>query len=281
MQEFQTLKLTGSSSLDSGFNDLLAGFYRSGFITTQFAVELSPTIDPELLSPAVTTNIEEYLLSSPISRSTATLLITTLTSYCESSSIDLISSLCKILISRPELLESLFILIAPSTILNPIVQFLESFHVGGEESFGETNPIAVYGTIVLSLQVILSRFDLNRDLARHLASHSGFYLNWLASVSAVYPLQGMDQDSTILIRGWVGALFSEGISDELMQSTNPRILLRIAPTLVKQSISAARVGVLSIENLREGLSYFLQDSLLSYTIPGIVKWLVGEIIRAA
>ena len=87
---------------------------------------------------------------------------------------------------------------------------------------------------MLSLQTIVARYhvrplvDLNRavlikaqqfyrDLSRHLGSSAGFFAHWLPSCSAVYPLSSLDQAGTLALQGWVGGLFGEGISDELMQ----------------------------------------------------------------
>lgn len=61
-------------------------------------------------------------------------------------------------------------------------------------------------------------------------------------------------------------------------STNPRVLLRVAPTILKQSLAAVQAGVIDGSTLREGLSYFLQE-LLSFTLPQVIRWLVGEIGR--
>jgi mediator of RNA polymerase II transcription subunit 5 len=52
----------------------------------------------------------------------------------------------------------------------------------------------------------------------------------------------------------------------------------VAPTICKQSLVACQAGVIDLDTLREGLSYFLQE-LLSFTLPGVVHWLVGEIGR--
>ena len=63
------------------------------------------------------------------------------------------------------------------------------------------------------------------------------------------------------------------------RSTDPRVLLRVAPTIMKQSFEACIAGVIDMPTLREGVTYFLQD-LLSFTLPGILRWIVGEIGRS-
>lgn len=55
-------------------------------------------------------------------------------------------------------------------------------------------------------------------------------------------------------------------------------LFKVAPTILKQSIMACRVGVVDIESLRDAMSYFLQD-LLRYSLPGVITWLVDEVAR--
>ena len=56
-------------------------------------------------------------------------------------------------------------------------------------------------------------------------------------------------------------------------------MLRVAPTICHQSVVACEAGVIDFDTLKEGLQYFLQD-LLSFTLPGVVRWLAREIGRA-
>jgi hypothetical protein len=59
-------------------------------------------------------------------------------------------------------------------------------------------------------------------------------------------------------------------------STNPKVLLKIAPTILKQSLMACRAAVVDQDSLRDALSYFLQE-LLRFTLPGVLVWLLTEI----
>jgi len=61
-------------------------------------------------------------------------------------------------------------------------------------------------------------------------------------------------------------------------ATNPRTLLRVAPTILKQSLMARQAGVVDLDSLRDALSYFLQE-LLRFTLPGVLLWLVEEVER--
>lgn len=60
--------------------------------------------------------------------------------------------------------------------------------------------------------------------------------------------------------------------------TNPRTLLRLAPTIVQQSIVARKMGILSSDTLTGGISYFCQE-LLSFVLPGVLLWLSTELSR--
>lgn len=102
---------------------------------------------------------------------------------------------------------------------------------------GDAHPIESYGNIVLFLQIGLTRFNvrtiislvlcvhdltldsvqLYHDLASHLGTNKGFFVDWLPSTSAVYPLSALDDASNAAVGDWVGALLGEGISDELTQ----------------------------------------------------------------
>lgn len=56
------------------------------------------------------------------------------------------------------------------------------------------------------------------------------------------------------------------------------MLLRVAPTICQQSLVACQAGVIDLDTLKEGLQYFLQD-LLSFTLPGVIRWLCTEVAR--
>lgn len=72
--------------------------------------------------------------------------------------------------------------------------------------------------------------QLHRNLAHHLGSHKGFFCRWIPSISAVYSLPDLDQDSKSVVDGWIAALFGEGISDDLMQSAFHSFVISSEPT---------------------------------------------------
>ena len=68
------------------------------------------------------------------------------------------------------------------------------------------------------------------------------------------------------------------ITDLVPRESPPLTLLALSPTMFAQSIQACRAGIIDLESLRSGLSYFLEDPL-SYTLPAALIWLVNEVQR--
>lgn len=89
-----------------------------------------------------------------------------------------------------------------------------------------------------------------------------------------------DADPALVSR-WIKELFdSDGVSDELIKdSSPPRVLLALVPTLFSQAITAAELGVIDAEMLKSGLSVFLQD-VLSFALPPGLRWLMEELAAA-
>lgn len=219
--------------------------------------------------------------------------------HAQSSDLASLTYLCQTLITAPSALDVLFVYVEPHELLSPVRQLLDGYDAT-LESFGESHPIERYGALAVWLQVVLARHGLYEDLSCHLGAGSGFCVHWLGSVSSVYALQGLEEEGKAAVGGWIGGLFGEGISDELIKSvislklsfqivltdiaaldpssTNPRVLLRVAPTICQQSLAACEAGVIDLDTLKEGLQYFLQD-LLSFTLPGVIRWLTKEIVR--
>ncbi|GAA6022302.1 hypothetical protein JCM8202_002019 [Rhodotorula sphaerocarpa] len=184
--------------------------------------------------------------------------------------------LCELVISQQEELSVLMLHMEPCELLAPVRQALDGMTDSARDDGHDGVAIDRCGTLVLFLQVVVHRFQLHGDLCRHLGSTTSFYAAWLRAPDAVFTLASLTEEERIAVSGWISALFGEGISDDLMHATNPNILLKIAPTILKQSVMACRAGVVDLDSLRDAMSYFLQE-LLRFTLPGVLVWLIGEI----
>ncbi|BGP13390.1 hypothetical protein JCM10213_008549 [Rhodosporidiobolus nylandii] len=232
--------------------------------------------DPDELKQA----LDELVSSFPAQRAISSAIRDTVTSLASSTPPDLhnLATTCETLFSTPDALSVILLHIEPKDLLAPVRKVLDELDMQ-QNDFGEENSSERYGVLVLFVEIVVARFNLSSNLAYHLGSSSSFFAAWFPSSSATYPLSIMTDEERAAVSGWIAALFGEGISDDLMHATNPRTLLRVAPTILKQSLMACQAGVVDLDNLRDALSYFLQE-LLRFTLPGVLRWLIEEIARA-
>ncbi|BGP34437.1 hypothetical protein JCM10296v2_006257 [Rhodotorula toruloides] len=219
--------------------------------------------------------LEEAVHSYAPQRAIAAAAASVFAAKAQSADLAGLADLCDALAENKDAMSVTVLHIEPRELLRPVRQVLDSFDTTQENS-DDVNPIERYGSLVLFVQLAVSRFKLLDNLAYHLDSSSSFIATWLPSASAVYALSTVTDDERNAVSGWIGALFGEGISDDLMHATNPRTLLRVAPTILKQSLMARKAGIVDMDSLRDALSYFLQE-LLRFTLPGVLKWLIAEI----
>ncbi|KDE05358.1 hypothetical protein MVLG_04271 [Microbotryum lychnidis-dioicae p1A1 Lamole] len=273
---------------------LVAGLCQHELISTDLAASLSPSLHPSQLVPSSFPSTTAQLMSGSIDsvrevfaslethgsashRAISNSLVEAVSSLASSVDIPGLSNICSVLVEQPSILSIVFLHVQPFLVLSPIRSLLDTFG-SSLENLGYDDPSTGYGVVLLFLQVVVSRHGLQTDLSHHLGSRRGFLVQWLLSISATYSLTSLDDDARATVNGWIQALFGDGISDELMHQTNPRTLLKVLPTVAKQSLAACHAGVIDTEQLRDGLSFLLQG-LLSFTLPGVLKWLVGEIER--
>lgn len=64
----------------------------------------------------------------------------------------------------------------------------------------------------------------------------------------------------------------------MIRDTPPCQLLKLAPILFAQSFAAYDAGVIDLDMLQSGLSFFL-EALLSYALPRAVQWILEDVQR--
>ncbi|PWN50610.1 hypothetical protein IE53DRAFT_87248 [Violaceomyces palustris] len=198
--------------------------------------------------------------------------------WAESGELDHLSRWCKALMDHQLALEISFLFISPESLCSPLVCMLDRSDLNQINDEPST-----LSNILLLLQFVNDRFIIGPESSQssgHYPPRSGKFFSIFSSSSSVaYLLTELSVEEKSLVGRWISALFdNEGISDDLIKDSSPQTLLRLAPTLFSQSISACSGGMIDLDTLRGGLSYFLQD-LLSYTLPAALKWLIREIQR--
>ncbi|CDW97943.1 hypothetical protein [Sporisorium scitamineum] len=188
-------------------------------------------------------------------------------------------------------LDTVMMYIDPVQLLDPLASILDHQDVG--QTSDEPSTLS---NILLFVQLLCYRYEIAPSRVSRCAvenhevdgvsaaqdcepSEPPFLAKYLSASSVCYPLSTLSEEERGLVGRWIHALFgNEGISDDLIQASPPTTLLRLSPLLFSQSVSACQYGVIDLETLRGGLSYFLQD-LLSFALPGALVWLLSEIVR--
>ncbi|GAA5948530.1 hypothetical protein JCM3775_004170, partial [Rhodotorula graminis] len=286
---------SSSSATSRTFDSLVVALSQRALVSPEAAANLVPHVDAGELQAAMVADysdrlagaaqdevkqlLDELVESYVSQQAISSAIVEDLSTKSTSHDIVGLSTVCDALVDHRDALAVLLVHVEAREVLGPVRAVLDEVDTS-QDDFGDGNPIERYGGLVLFVQLVARRFKLHSDLAHHLGSASSFVTTWLPSCSAVYALSTLSDDERSVVSGWIGALFGEGISDDLMHATNPRTLLRVAPTILKQSLLARHAGVVDLDSLRDALSYFLQE-LLRFTLPGVLLWLVEEVERTS
>jgi mediator of RNA polymerase II transcription subunit 5 len=104
---------------------------------------------------------------------------------------------------------------------------------------------------------------------------------FLRLTSAAALTEMLEEQYVAAFGAWFKALFdpnSEGIGDALLRSTQPKVMLRIAPLIIENAINAFLTKKMDQEALNNGISFFV-GPLLNWTLVGVVRYLARDIQR--
>ncbi|KAF9986115.1 mediator complex subunit [Mortierella antarctica] len=193
-----------------------------------------------------------------------------------------LSKLCQTLDDNPLVLDVMHLLRSPSALLVPLERFVNNLQQNEDDDIDTCNSnLEGFGIVLILIMSIIRRYDLARCLDSVLKEKHGFCYLWLHRTSATIPamsMSNMTPDMQSLMGRWITALFdSMGISDDLIQTSKPQILLEISPSIFEQSLAACQAGVIDATTLNSGLDYFLQPCLL-FVLIGVVQYLCEEIL---
>lgn len=172
--------------------------------------------------------------------------------YVSSSDLPSLAIFLTSLTSAVEVLDYISLHQPLSAFISSIQHILSTWD--SSDDYGPGQSMELFGSLQLSLWAMQRRYSLPYRIP-----------------SEVMALEALSAEHKELVSSWITALYgNEGIDDELLHSTHPRIMLGLACTVVHQSLQAMAAGIIDKDTLNGGLSYFTQD-LLSFTIPGLIK----------
>ena len=135
-----------------------------------------------------------------------------------------------------------------------------------QTSYAQFNSILVF---IFWVRIILKRVDSfgRPTFARQFISQCG-------NVTHYSLLEPAKQS---LISRWIGALYgSDGLSDDLLKDTPPKVWLEISTTIYSHSVIAIKQGKLNLDTLKEGIQY-LSQPFLEASLLGIIRWTLNTL----
>ncbi|CAD6892292.1 unnamed protein product [Tilletia controversa] len=197
-------------------------------------------------------------------------IVSRLSTLSHAADFDSLSRLCRALLGNLRALDVIVGHVGCQRLIEPVSVFLRD----------ERQAEEVDDASILTSHLFFAQALVQRQQSSHIKEPPTpipMLEEYLRVRSLSYQLNQLSENERELIGRWVTALFdSEGISDELSRDSPPKTMLKLAPTLFAQSISACATGIVDLDTLRGALTYFLQD-LLSYTLPGPIIWLLRQL----
>lgn len=216
--------------------------------------------------------IDDYAAQETLSNA----LLKAIHDWVTSSDVDSLSRACATFLNHETALHVWLLYVSPASVLDaltPILNNTDILQSGDEPS--ALGSVMIFAQFVVHLAVGAGA-TLEQVLPRR-PDHP--FPCIMRAITATRLLESLAKTDQGVIANWITALFgSDGISDDLIRSSSPQLLLRITPTIFAQVITAAVNEVIDGETLRSGLTYFLQG-LLSYTLPGALCSLLQDIER--
>ncbi|KDQ16801.1 hypothetical protein BOTBODRAFT_240711 [Botryobasidium botryosum FD-172 SS1] len=210
------------------------------------------------------------LLSEVISKRYAT--------WSDSLDLDSLADLSKKLYTHDHVVDIISLHISLPDLLSHGLAFLEDFDFAAvvDPQFA----LGHFGDVVLFLQRCLYRYQLF-SFDFHVGERH-FSAEYLRSTFMVYGLDALPQEERKIVNDWLKAVFdsqSEGIDDQILRSTNPKMLLKLSATLFSEGIAGStKFETPDRDTLLGGVSYFL-GPLLNWTLVGVLRGLANEIRR--
>ncbi|CCA75188.1 hypothetical protein PIIN_09172 [Serendipita indica DSM 11827] len=203
------------------------------------------------------------------------------TTECDQLNLEAVSPICKLLSSRPLVMDTLALHISITQLVKRILYLVD--HLDWEGMDDPQSSMTSLGPIILFLQATIGRLNFSSHSLRK--DDEGLSADYLMRAGSTDTHSDLTSEEKVAYTDWHKALFdanSDGIEDSLVRSRNPKILLKLLPVLVSDAIAACgRPGAGSNElaALNNGINY-LQESILSWTLVGVIKCVALQMERA-
>ncbi|CAG8456806.1 3828_t:CDS:10 [Acaulospora morrowiae] len=219
-------------------------------------------------------NIDHLISTSSMHQeSRVTTILKLVTTWSANKELKPLAILCRSINENPSLLDIIHLYRHPSEFLGPLEKLCNAW-----EKLTNDNSIESYiqdyenfGIIFLLLVSIIDRYEFHKNLKDVLRDENGFCHTWILQSSVAYEHEMLDPEKLAIVEPWVNALLSyQNITDQIIRTTNPRVLIELAPTIFKTTFKMWSDETFS------NLEIFLNPHT-SYALIGVVQWLCDDI----
>ncbi|CAO3586334.1 unnamed protein product [Absidia cylindrospora] len=135
-----------------------------------------------------------------------------------------------------------------------------------------------FGKIWTFVLVVGNKFDIARNIDAVFKNKSGLCCQFFITGPVIYGAHAHDQEVEDLVGRWLSAMGGDGISDDLLRTTNLQLLLRATPTIIDRLLCIYDSGRIDMETFTGVLSYFRRRFLRFVLVPGVTEVLCDELL---
>ncbi|KAJ2965023.1 hypothetical protein NQZ79_g57 [Umbelopsis isabellina] len=252
------------------------------------------TLEENPTTAYTTDLIKIALLSTSHLKMVTDFLLNFIRQKAESLDLRSMAPICEAIPLNPCFLDVIFEIYQPTDLLGPLELLCNdwnrsnySMEMDGSNDFGGQaqdmddlqSSFEDFGKVWYLVNLTICKFDLSGDLSSVFSNPSGYCYSFFLQYPAVYDSGMADDHIDQFISTWMSALFgNDGISDALLRSSTPQLLIKVAPTLFERSIYAYEAGEMELQNLLGGFAYFKEKFLSYVLVPSAISWLCTEIL---
>ncbi|KAI9477780.1 MAG: hypothetical protein EXX96DRAFT_568168 [Benjaminiella poitrasii] len=210
---------------------------------------------------------------------------------------DALSAICEALIETSPSLDLILQLYTPQILLGPLESICnhwepsrytmqsQSLQNNENELEGIQLLYFKFGKIWNLIVSAVKRFKLYRNLDKVFKEKDGFVYKYFIQGSLIYGIDLEDESIEPFIHNWMNVLLAgdnNGLSDDLLRTTKPQVLLLMIPTVIQRSILLCTANEQQQQAsfaLLKGLISYFQSPYLDFTLSGIYPILCEELLR--
>ncbi|KAI8987579.1 hypothetical protein BDF20DRAFT_851010 [Mycotypha africana] len=208
-----------------------------------------------------------------------------------------LSTICDVLAQCPCSVDLILQLYTPQELLSPLENICNNWDPNGyqTEMIDELTILTTeeskeklsgghllyqkYGRIWNFVISVVKRFKLYRDLDKVFIDKSGLLYTYFAEGPTIYGIDILDDSMEVYIENWMSGLAAgDELSEDLLKSSSPQILLKIFPSIIQRAILLYSNKQMDNDTFVRIISYF-QKPVLDFTLSGIFNILCEELLN--